>query len=107
MKEHADKTLGAVADAARAAGVAYDTVYVEHEHPYQAIIETAKSKGCDLVVMASHGRHGRGRPRQRDGQGTHAFQDPGTGASMSLVAIRQGASTASALVETSSGKAAN
>jgi nucleotide-binding universal stress UspA family protein len=58
MKEHADKTLGAVADAARAAGVAYDTVYVEHEHPYQAIIETAKSKGCDLVVMASHGRHG-------------------------------------------------
>jgi nucleotide-binding universal stress UspA family protein len=30
MKEHADKTLGAVADAARAAGVAYDTVYVEH-----------------------------------------------------------------------------
>ena len=24
----------------------------------QAIIETAKSKGCDLVVMASHGRHG-------------------------------------------------
>jgi len=36
----------------------YDTVYVEHEHPYQAIIETAKSKGCDLVVMASHGRHG-------------------------------------------------
>ena len=58
MKEHADKTLGAVADAARSAGVAYDTVYVEHEHPYQAIIDTAKSKGCDLVVMASHGRHG-------------------------------------------------
>jgi universal stress protein family protein len=48
MKEHADKTLGAVADAAQAAGVAYETVYVEHEHPYQAIIDTAKSKGCDL-----------------------------------------------------------
>jgi nucleotide-binding universal stress UspA family protein len=58
MKEHADKTLGAVADAAQAAGVAFETVYVEHEHPYQAIIDTAKSKGCDLVVMASHGRHG-------------------------------------------------
>ena len=58
MKEHADKTLGAVADAARAAGVAYETVSVEHEHPHQAIIDTAKSKGCDLVVMASHGRHG-------------------------------------------------
>jgi nucleotide-binding universal stress UspA family protein len=24
----------------------------------KAIIDTAKSKGCDLVVMASHGRHG-------------------------------------------------
>lgn len=58
MKEHADKTLGAAADAARAGGVACETVSVEHEHPYQAIIDTAKSKGCDLVVMASHGRHG-------------------------------------------------
>jgi nucleotide-binding universal stress UspA family protein len=31
---------------------------VEHEHPYRAIIDTAASKGCDLIVMASHGRHG-------------------------------------------------
>ena len=28
------------------------------EHPYRAIIDTAESKGCDLIVMASHGRHG-------------------------------------------------
>ena len=33
-------------------------VQVEHEHPYQAIIDTGGSKGCDLIVMASHGRHG-------------------------------------------------
>lgn len=33
-------------------------VHVEHEHPYQAIIDTAELKGCDLIVMASHGRHG-------------------------------------------------
>jgi nucleotide-binding universal stress UspA family protein len=26
--------------------------------PYQAIIDTADSKGCDLIVMASHGRRG-------------------------------------------------
>jgi nucleotide-binding universal stress UspA family protein len=26
--------------------------------PYQAIITTAKDKGCDLIVMASHGRSG-------------------------------------------------
>jgi len=58
MQEHAEKTLGAVAAAAQAAGVACETVQVEHEHPYRAIIHTADSKGCDLIVMASHGRHG-------------------------------------------------
>jgi len=58
MQEHAKKTLGAVAQAAKTAGVACETVHVEHEHPYQAIIDTAKSKGCDLIVMASHGRRG-------------------------------------------------
>jgi nucleotide-binding universal stress UspA family protein len=33
-------------------------MHVEHEHPYQAIIDTAETKGCDLIVMASHGRRG-------------------------------------------------
>jgi nucleotide-binding universal stress UspA family protein len=58
MQEHAKKTLGAVAQIAQAAGVACETVHVEHEHPYRAIIDTAESKGCELIVMASHGRHG-------------------------------------------------
>jgi len=58
MLQHADKILGAAAHAAQAAGVACDTVHVEHEHPYQSIIDTAKSRGCDLIVMASHGRRG-------------------------------------------------
>jgi nucleotide-binding universal stress UspA family protein len=53
------KTLRAAIDAAEAAGVvAFDTVQLEDEHPYHAIIDTAGSKGCDLIVMASHGRHG-------------------------------------------------
>jgi nucleotide-binding universal stress UspA family protein len=52
------KLLGGAAKAAKAAGVTCETVQVEHEHPYQAIIDTAKSKGCDLIVMASHGRRG-------------------------------------------------
>ncbi len=52
------KLLGNIATAANAAGVACETVQVEHEHPYQAIIDTARSKGCDLIVMASHGRRG-------------------------------------------------
>ena len=58
MLKRAEKILGAVADIAQAAGVACETVQVEHAHPYQAIIDIAKSKGCDLIVMASHGRHG-------------------------------------------------
>ena len=58
MQDHAEKTLGAAGRAAQAAGVACETVHVEHEHPYQAIIDTAGAKGCDLIVMASHGRRG-------------------------------------------------
>jgi nucleotide-binding universal stress UspA family protein len=58
MQRHAEKTLGAVAHAAQAEGVPCEMVHVEHEHPYRAIIDTAEAKGCDLIVMASHGRHG-------------------------------------------------
>jgi nucleotide-binding universal stress UspA family protein len=58
MQRHAEMTLGGVGHKAQVVGVACETVHVEHEHPYQAIIDTAESKGCDLIVMASHGRHG-------------------------------------------------
>jgi nucleotide-binding universal stress UspA family protein len=58
MQEHAEKTLGAVGHAAQAAGVECEMVRVEHEHPYRAIIDIAESNACDLIVMASHGRHG-------------------------------------------------
>ena len=53
------KTYLEVAEvAAKAAGVPCDAVNLEHEHPYQGIIETAENKGCDLIIMASHGRSG-------------------------------------------------
>jgi nucleotide-binding universal stress UspA family protein len=58
MQKHAEDTLGVVAQAAQVAGVPCETIQVEHEHPYQAIIDTAGSKDCDLIFMASHGRHG-------------------------------------------------
>jgi len=58
MQEHITKTLQVVTGAAKAAGVACETVHMEHEHPYQAIIDTAKAKDCDLIMMASHGRRG-------------------------------------------------
>lgn len=58
VQADAAKSLASAANTAKAAGVACDTVQMEHEHPYQAIIDTAKSKSCDLIVMASHGRRG-------------------------------------------------
>jgi nucleotide-binding universal stress UspA family protein len=57
-KTHAQKILSTVSAAAASAGVSCETLHAEHEHPYQAIIDTAASKGCDLIVMASHGRRG-------------------------------------------------
>jgi nucleotide-binding universal stress UspA family protein len=38
--------------------VSCEVVHVEQDHPHKGIIETAKQKGCDLIVMASHGRSG-------------------------------------------------
>jgi len=58
VRDHAEKTLGAVADAAQTAGVNCEIVHLEHEHPYRAIIDTADAKACHLIVMASHGRQG-------------------------------------------------
>ena len=57
-KAHAEKVLGAVSAAAQSAGVLCDTLHVEHEQVYQAIIEAAEARKCDLIVMASHGRRG-------------------------------------------------
>ncbi len=47
-----------VADAAAAAGVTCKAATVEGLHPWEALLDHAKSQGCDLVVMASHGRRG-------------------------------------------------
>jgi len=58
MKKLATKYLAQVKDAAARSGVECDGIDLEHEHPYQAIIDTAKARGCDLIVMASHGRRG-------------------------------------------------
>jgi len=57
-KAHAEKILNGVAEEARSAGVSCETVQVEEDNPYEAIIEIAQKRGCDLIVMASHGRSG-------------------------------------------------
>jgi nucleotide-binding universal stress UspA family protein len=57
-RKHAAQVLERVAGSAKAAGVACETVQVEHSRPSEAIVGTAKDKGCDVIVMASHGRRG-------------------------------------------------
>ena len=53
--------LGKVAEAARGAGVACDIVHVADKTAAEGILETSREKGCDLIVMASHGRRGLNR----------------------------------------------
>ena len=48
----------AVLAAAAAAGVPAEGATVEALHPWEAILDAAKQKGCDVIVMASHGRRG-------------------------------------------------
>ena len=55
---HAGKLLAKVEKAAKAGGVKCETVAVVSDLPYQQIIETARRKKCDLIMMASHGRRG-------------------------------------------------
>jgi nucleotide-binding universal stress UspA family protein len=52
------KYLDSIRNEAAEAGVACSALCVEHEKPYEAIVDTAKDNGCDLVVMASHGLRG-------------------------------------------------
>jgi nucleotide-binding universal stress UspA family protein len=57
-KAHARGVLDEITEQADAADVVCETVQVEQDHPYQGIIDTAEQRGCDLIVMASHGRSG-------------------------------------------------
>jgi nucleotide-binding universal stress UspA family protein len=54
----AERALEQVRMAAEAAGVRAETLREVHDQPYRAIIDCANACGCDLVVMASHGRRG-------------------------------------------------
>jgi len=56
--EAADKILAAAKALAVKAGVKCNTLHVKDMHPAEGIMEITAKKGCDLVVMASHGRRG-------------------------------------------------
>ncbi len=54
----AAKRLAAAKSIAERGGISCETVDVENDHVYEGILDTAADRGCDLIVMASHGRSG-------------------------------------------------
>ena len=57
-KASAQAILKRAGEAAAEANVTCSAIDVEDEYPYLAINNTATKHGCDLIVMASHGRRG-------------------------------------------------
>jgi nucleotide-binding universal stress UspA family protein len=58
VAQGAAKLLSTVSDLAGKLGVDCATVHVPNEHPAEGILEQVGARGCDLIVMASHGRRG-------------------------------------------------
>ena len=54
--ERAERYLKPIENAARELGLSCDARVETDEHPSEAIIRVAKARGCDLIVMCSHGR---------------------------------------------------
>src|SRR5262245_43871170 len=55
--ERAERILASTRAAAQKLAITCETVHV-NDFPADGILATAKSKQCDLIVMASHGRRG-------------------------------------------------
>lgn len=62
MREYAraDGTdyLDRIQAAAQSAGVTYDRMLLQADEVWKGIIEAARTSGCDLILMAAHGRRG-------------------------------------------------
>jgi nucleotide-binding universal stress UspA family protein len=56
MQREADKALEPLIAASKQARVRCDTRTVLTGEPWRAILRTARSRGCDAIVMATHGR---------------------------------------------------
>lgn len=54
----AEDALKPLEAASKAADVSFEAVIAEDIHPWKAMLDVARDRGCDLVVIASHGRRG-------------------------------------------------
>src|SRR5512143_598622 len=59
-RENAKIHLAALTKVAQNEAVACNVVMETSDQPYEVIIRVAEQKGCDLIMMASHGRRGVG-----------------------------------------------
>jgi nucleotide-binding universal stress UspA family protein len=59
-KREADRNLAVIEKAAKDADVPCETICEISDYPYETIIKVAEKRGCDLIMMASHGRRGIG-----------------------------------------------
>ena len=57
-KTRAQAYLQFATETAAAAGVACETICETGDHPHDAILKAAEARGCDLILMTSHGRRG-------------------------------------------------
>jgi nucleotide-binding universal stress UspA family protein len=57
-RAQAARFLAFVQRTADAAGVPCDTLIAKGQHPYDAIVDTANERGCDLIVMTARHRKG-------------------------------------------------
>jgi nucleotide-binding universal stress UspA family protein len=57
-QKQARKCLSAIEVEAEVEKVPCEVFHVVSDSPYEAIIDAAKKKKCDLIFMASHGRRG-------------------------------------------------
>ena len=53
---HAERVLGRFQDEAAAAGVPFEGVYGRARQVDAAIVDVARRRGCDMIVMVTHGR---------------------------------------------------
>jgi nucleotide-binding universal stress UspA family protein len=57
-ENEAKKALAAIDAQAKKAGVRSEGVMLVHAHAWEGILKTARTRKCDTIVMASHGRRG-------------------------------------------------
>jgi len=58
IEKAASKYLAVIREAARVAGVRCSVEHVTDDFPADAIVAAAKRYKCDVIFIASHGRHG-------------------------------------------------